>query len=121
MGAPSYGPRRLLGGLCPGPDGGHRPCVRSAGLTPTVVGRSRGLISRNRPIARTLQDEALAANAGLLVMGAHGHSRLRDFVLGGATRGVLADLRVPLLASGEARHRKGAVLSLAMGRRVVCD
>jgi nucleotide-binding universal stress UspA family protein len=64
-----------------------------------VPAESRGLISRNRPIARTLQDEALAANAGLLVMGGYGHSRLRDFVLGGATRGVLADLRVPTLLS----------------------
>ena len=30
-------------------------------------------------------------NIDLLVMGAYGHSRLREFVLGGATRGVLSD------------------------------
>ncbi|RWK27321.1 MAG: universal stress protein, partial [Mesorhizobium sp.] len=27
------------------------------------------------------------------------HSRLRDFVLGGATEGILADLRLPVLMS----------------------
>lgn len=30
-------------------------------------------------------------------MGGFGHSRLRDFVLGGATRGILADLRIATL------------------------
>jgi len=32
-------------------------------------------------------------------MGGFGHSRLRDFVLGGATEGVLADLKMPVLLS----------------------
>lgn len=50
-----------------------------------------------RPIAAALQETAISAGAGLLAMGAFGHSRLRDFVLGGATRGVLADLRLPVL------------------------
>jgi nucleotide-binding universal stress UspA family protein len=36
---------------------------------------------------------------GLLVMGGYGHSRMRDFVLGGATQGVLTDLRMPILFS----------------------
>ncbi len=35
--------------------------------------------------------------AGLLVMGAYGHSRLREMVLGGATRGVLRASPVPVL------------------------
>ncbi|MGH6960495.1 MAG: universal stress protein [Dongiaceae bacterium] len=33
----------------------------------------------------------------LLVMGAYGHSRLREMILGGATRDVLATTTVPLL------------------------
>ncbi|EKF39852.1 hypothetical protein NA8A_23859, partial [Nitratireductor indicus C115] len=37
--------------------------------------------------------------AQLLIMGGYGHSRLRDFVLGGATAGVLGDLRLPVLLS----------------------
>ncbi len=52
-----------------------------------------------RPIGVALQEAALAAGAGLLAMGGFGHSRLRDMVLGGATKGVLADLRMPVLLS----------------------
>jgi nucleotide-binding universal stress UspA family protein len=38
-------------------------------------------------------------NADLIVMGGFGHSRLRDFVLGGATRGLLQSMTVPTLMS----------------------
>jgi nucleotide-binding universal stress UspA family protein len=34
-----------------------------------------------------------------MVMGGYGHSRLREFVLGGATRGILAAMTVPVLMS----------------------
>jgi nucleotide-binding universal stress UspA family protein len=50
-----------------------------------------------KSIAAALQDTALAEGAQLLAMGGFGHSRLRDFVLGGATKGVLGDLRLPVL------------------------
>lgn len=53
----------------------------------------------NRPIAFALQEACRDAGAGLLVMGGYGHSRLRDFVVGGATRGVLASLSMPVLIS----------------------
>jgi len=52
-----------------------------------------------RNIATALQEAALAEGAQLLAMGGFGHSRLRDFILGGATKGVLADLRLPVLLS----------------------
>ena len=52
-----------------------------------------------RPMAETLQSKAAEIGAGLLVMGAFGHSRVRDFVLGGATAGILGDLQVPVLLS----------------------
>lgn len=55
--------------------------------------------SRGRPIAQALQEQAREIGAGLLVMGAFGHSRMRDFILGGATAGVLNDLRLPVLMS----------------------
>ncbi|MEX1251371.1 MAG: universal stress protein [Hyphomonas sp.] len=42
---------------------------------------------------------AASHNADLLVMGAFGHSRLREFVLGGATRRVLDTTPIPLLMS----------------------
>lgn len=52
-----------------------------------------------RGIAKALQETALSEGAGLLAMGGFGHSRLRDFILGGATKGVFADLRLPVLLS----------------------
>ncbi|MBX3582410.1 MAG: universal stress protein [Rhizobiaceae bacterium] len=54
--------------------------------------------SEKGPIGATLQAYA-AENADILVMGGYGHSRLRDFVLGGATEGVLSDLRLPVMLS----------------------
>ena len=55
--------------------------------------------SRGRPIAETLQDHALEIGADMMVMGAFGHSRMRDFVMGGATTGILRDLKLPVLLS----------------------
>jgi nucleotide-binding universal stress UspA family protein len=46
-----------------------------------------------------LQQRAIERGADLLVMGAFGHSVVRDFVLGGATEDVLDDLRLPVLLS----------------------
>ncbi len=51
------------------------------------------------PIAETLQQTAIEKGARLLVMGGYGHSRIRDFVLGGATACVLSDLLMPVLLS----------------------
>ena len=53
----------------------------------------------DRPIGAALQEAALESGAGLLVMGAYGHNRFREFVLGGATREVLSDRRLPILMS----------------------
>lgn len=52
---------------------------------------------QGRTIAAALQESALAEGAQLLAMGGFGHSRLRDFILGGATKGVFGDLRMPVL------------------------
>lgn len=54
---------------------------------------------RGHPIAETLQEHAREIGAGMLVMGGFGHSRMRDFVLGGATSGMLKGLRLPVLLS----------------------
>ena len=64
-----------------------------------IAAEGRDVVLKGRAIATALQDEALQAGASLLAMGGFGHSRLRDFVLGGATRGVLSDLRLPVLMS----------------------
>ena len=57
------------------------------------------IIAEDCPIATTIQRHAVDAQADLLVMGAYGHSRVRDFVLGGATKGVLENLLLPVLLS----------------------
>jgi nucleotide-binding universal stress UspA family protein len=52
-----------------------------------------------RPIGQVLDAFVRAHDADLLVMGAYGHSRVREFVLGGATKSVLARPSVPTLLS----------------------
>jgi nucleotide-binding universal stress UspA family protein len=42
---------------------------------------------------------AADSGADFMVMGGYGHSRLREFILGGATRGILASMTVPVLMS----------------------
>lgn len=71
-------------------------------LLATLTGR--GLAARiehrslaGRKIGEALQDTALELDADLLVMGGCGHSRLRDFLLGGATVSVLDAPRLPVL------------------------
>ena len=46
---------------------------------------------------KALLKHAKEIDAGLIVMGAYGHSRLREFVFGGATRHVLDDMTAPRL------------------------
>lgn len=50
-------------------------------------------------IGAALQAGATRQGAGLLVMGAFGHSRIRDFVMGGATRSTLDDVTLPIFLS----------------------
>ena len=42
---------------------------------------------------------ALESRTDLIVMGGYGHSRLREFILGGVTRGILKSMPVPVLMS----------------------
>lgn len=57
------------------------------------------LQGKGEAVAKTLQDGAKARGCGLLVMGGYGHSRIRDFVIGGATEGVLKSLSMPVMLS----------------------
>jgi nucleotide-binding universal stress UspA family protein len=50
-------------------------------------------------IANLILSYAADLSADFMVMGAYGHSRLREFVLGGVTRGILASMTVPALMS----------------------
>ncbi len=50
----------------------------------------------NRAVGAALLKECADAGADLLVMGAYTHSRMRQLILGGVTRHVLAEATVPL-------------------------
>lgn len=57
-------------------------------------------VSAGVPIGEVLLSSIADHDASALVMGAYGHTRLREWVLGGATRSVLSSMTVPtLLAS----------------------
>jgi nucleotide-binding universal stress UspA family protein len=46
-------------------------------------------------VASTILSYVADSAATMIVMGAYGHSRVREFVLGGATRGILASMTAP--------------------------
>ena len=46
-----------------------------------------------------LLNYAADSTADFVVMGGYGHSRMREFILGGVTRGMLASMTVPTLMS----------------------
>lgn len=48
-------------------------------------------------VAKVLQSAAVAREAAYIVMGAYGHSRLREMVFGGVTRSMLTNPKLPLL------------------------
>jgi nucleotide-binding universal stress UspA family protein len=55
--------------------------------------------SKGEAIGDVLKTHVRSCNADMLVMGAYGHTRLREFVLGGATRSLLAKPPLPILFS----------------------
>lgn len=50
-------------------------------------------------VPSTILSYAADSSADMIVMGGYGHSRLREFVLGGVTRGLLESMTVPVLMS----------------------
>ena len=70
-----------------------RDYLRLNGLSAVEHGINPG----SHGAAAALVDGAQRASAGLLVIGGYGHSRLRELVLGGVTRHVLAHVTMPIL------------------------
>jgi nucleotide-binding universal stress UspA family protein len=58
-----------------------------------------GVASKGRAVGDVLDSYVRSCNADMLVMGAYGHSRFREFILGGATRTLLAKPPLPILFS----------------------
>jgi nucleotide-binding universal stress UspA family protein len=50
-------------------------------------------------VTEAILSHAADISADFMVMGGYGHSRLREYVLGGATRGILASMTLPTLMS----------------------
>jgi nucleotide-binding universal stress UspA family protein len=55
--------------------------------------------ARDSDMGKEILHQATAFGSNLLVMGCYGHSRLREFILGGASRGVLEAMTLPVLMS----------------------
>jgi len=56
-------------------------------------------VSADLPVGDVLLSRAADLGADLLVMGAYGHSRARELLLGGATRSMLRSMTLPVLMS----------------------
>ena len=59
----------------------------------------RRLSSGGKDVGRLLLSQAAAFGADLLVMGAYGHTQLREWIFGGVTRTVLYEAGLPVLMS----------------------
>jgi nucleotide-binding universal stress UspA family protein len=55
------------------------------------------IVADDTDVANTMLSYAADTAADFIVMGGYGHSRLREFILGGATRGILESMTVPVL------------------------
>ena len=65
------------------------------GVSVTLKRISRGDID----VQSAILSHAADSSANFIVMGGYGHSRLREFVLGGVTRNMLTSMTVPVLMS----------------------
>ena len=57
------------------------------------------IVAKDPDVASIILSTAADLGSDMIVMGGYGHSRLREFVLGGATRGILEAMTVPVLMS----------------------
>ena len=57
------------------------------------------IVTAETDVANTILSHAADSSADFLVMGGYGHSRLREFILGGVTREILASMTIPVLMS----------------------
>jgi nucleotide-binding universal stress UspA family protein len=57
------------------------------------------IVATESDVANTILSYVADSGADLIVMGGYGHSRLREFILGGVTRGILEAMTVPTLMS----------------------
>ena len=59
----------------------------------------KSIVTAETGVDSTILSHAADTSADFLVMGGYGHSRLREFILGGVTRGILSSMTLPILMS----------------------
>ncbi|MEH2568684.1 universal stress protein [Bradyrhizobium sp. AZCC 2289] len=64
-----------------------------------IKARAERLTADRENVHGTILSIAADIDVGLLVMGGYGHSRLRERILGGVTRGIFESMTVPVLMS----------------------
>ncbi|MDE2166756.1 MAG: universal stress protein [Alphaproteobacteria bacterium] len=64
-----------------------------------VQAKAASAVGSSIPVGDLIVSRAADVEADLIVMGAYGHSRLRELLLGGATRTLLETMTVPVLMS----------------------
>ena len=57
------------------------------------------IVASDMEVSNAILSHAADADADFIVMGGYGHSRLREFILGGATREILTSMTIPTLMS----------------------
>ena len=77
----------------PGVDMGHHLARHGLKVDVKRIAASEG------SVGDTLLSYAADIGADMIVMGGYGHSRLREFILGGVTRGMLKSMTVPCFMS----------------------
>jgi len=95
----------LLARVGPEPEGDANSSASAAGVRLAKTLARHDIDARaidlhaSREAGEVLLERAESRCASLLVMGAYGHTRLREFILGGATRSVLKGMKCPVLFS----------------------
>ena len=84
---PQHGPNRS------DPGGALSQYLARHGVKPEIDVLSKTMPRVSDVLCRHVQD----LDADLVVMGAYGHSRFREAILGGATRNMLENAEVPVL------------------------
>ena len=64
-----------------------------------ITAKAETIVSDGTPVADIILSLAADLSADLVVMGAWGHSRLREYVMGGASHDMLQEMTVPVLMS----------------------
>jgi nucleotide-binding universal stress UspA family protein len=64
-----------------------------------VAAAAESTVTDGTPVADILLSRAADLTADLIVMGAYGHSRLRELVFGGTSRSFFQEMTVPVLMS----------------------